>query len=355
MTQVVNIEGLTRAAEKYDREFKVLPYAVLIPELANLGIRLIQVNYKDTIIEELRKGGITKPYAQDEDIIYSKIAKLTERSLITHPGYAAIKDHIRNYREKNVLFDPTANKVDNQGKKHPLEKMVIINKVRTVSEDILDALFPATRNIADKSPMGLVDGIDTLIDNSIASGEISIAEKNMINSGSFSAPASETDTDAWDALVAWLRSVHVKFALNGTPVLRLPIAIYYHCADALANKLRYKGVEFEDFVRHLQDRANMPKLKVVKHFAIGTGARITLQVEGNIDLGMNTMGDEQFVQVRNIFEDPNLVQFWLQFDVGLRINSMHPYKFVVNEGSPVANPVSGDYTDSGSGSESVSV
>lgn len=348
MTQVVNIEGLNRAAEKYDREFKVLPYAVLMTELAILRIRLIQVNYKDTIIEELRKGGITKPYVEG-DIAYSEITKLRERSLITEPSYAAIKDSIRNYREKNVLFEPTANKVDNQNKKHPLEKMIIINKIRTVSEDILDAIHPAARNTADKSPMGMFNGVDTIIDNAIAAGEISIAEKNQINSGTFAAPTSETDTEAWDMLVAWLRSVHIKFAMNQVPVLRIPINIYYYCADALANKLRYKGVEFEDFVRHLQDRANMPKLIVVKHFAMGNGTRLTLQVDGNIDLGMNTMGDEQFVQVRAPYEDPNLVQFWLQFDAGMRINSIHPYKFVVNEGTPVANPVSGDYTDSGSG------
>jgi len=57
--------------------------------------------------------------------------------------------------------------------------------------------------------------------------------------------------------------------------------------------------------------------------------------------------------VRNPWEDPNLVQFWLQFDAGARINSVHPYKFIVNEGTPAANSLSGDYTDSGSGGVSV--
>lgn len=352
---VVNITGLTRAAEKYNPDFQVLPYAVLMNAMRELGVRMISVKYKDTLIEKLRKGGITKPYDQNEEIVYSNVGKLQERSLIVEPSFAAIKDNIRNYREKQVLFDPMANAVDNKTKKHPLEKMIIGDQIITVGEDILDALFPAERNTSDQSPMGMFNGIDTIIDNAIASGEIALAEKNLVNSGSFAAPISESDTDAWDALVAWVRSAHAKFAMNQVVDLRIPIKIYNYCSDALGNKLRYKNVEFEDFVRHLQDKANMPKLRVIKHYAIGTGDRLTLQIGGNIDFGMNTLGDEQFVQIRNPWEDPNLVQFWLQFDAGMRINSLHPYKFLVNEGTPVANSLSGDYTDSGSVSGGVAV
>jgi hypothetical protein len=346
---VVNISGLTKAAEKFNPDFQVLPYAVLLPEMANLGIRMISVKYKDTLIEKLRAGGISKPYDVNETIIYSNIAKMQERSLVVETSYAAIKDNIRNYREKQVLFDPTANAVNNQTKKNPLEKEIIGAQIITVGEDIIDALFPAARNISDKSPLGMFNGFDTIIDAAIVSGEIAIAEKNLINSGSFTAPADETDTDAFDALVAWLRKASVKFALNQACVLRIPIGLYNNCSDALGNKIRYKNVEFADFVRHLQDKANMPKLQVIKHYALGTGTRITLQVAGNMDLGMNTLGDEQFVQVRTPWEDPNLVQYWMQFDLGARINSLHPFKFITNEGTPVANSVSGDYTDSGSG------
>lgn len=347
----INVSGLQKAAQVYDKDLKTMPYALLIPELAVLRVKLLNVPNKHTIVEKLRKGGIAKPYDQD-NIGYSSLGKMQERSLQTETSYAAIKDHIKNYKSVDVLFDP-AKPADNQTKKHPLEVEIIKTQIITVGEDILDALFPAARNTADQSPLGMFNGIDTIIDNAIASGEISTAEGNKVASGAFSAPASDSDTIAWDRLVAWLRKASNKFAINQATVLRLPIAVYSACSDALANKLRYKDVEFADFVRHLQDKANLPKLIVVKHYALGSGSRITLQVDGNIDLGMNVLGDEQFVQVRNPWEDPNLVQFWLQFDAGLRINSLHKYKFMVNEGDPMANLLSGDYSDSGSGGLSV--
>jgi hypothetical protein len=346
---VVTTTGLNRAAEKYNKDFQILPYAVLMDEMAKLRIRMVQVAYKDTMIEKLRNGGIAKPYEVGQTTKYSNMLKLQERSLIVEPSYAAIKDNIRNYREKNVLFDPTANKIDNTSKKHPLEKEIIGAQIITVGEDILDAMFPGKRDVADLSPMGMFNGIDTIIDNAIIAGEISTGIKNMINSGSFAAPISESDTLAWDTLVAWIRQAAIKFTMNQNVVLRIPLTVFNYCSDALGNKLKYKNVEFADFVRHLQDKTNLTGLTVVKHWALGTGTRLTLQIDGNIDFGLNTFGEETFVQVRNPWEDPNLVQYWMQFDAGCRINSIHPFKFITNEGTGVANSLSGDYTDSADG------
>jgi hypothetical protein len=59
---------------------------------------------------------------------------------------------------------------------------------------------------------------------------------------------------------------------------------------------------------------------------------------------MDTLGDEAFVQVRNPYEDPNLVQFWIQGKYGTRIRELHEKAFQINEGSPVANTLSGDYS-----------
>lgn len=350
----INVQGLLKAAQQYDKDLKVLPHLLLQPALAELRIRLMSVANKHTIIERLRKGGITRPYGQAQDIEYGELGELRERSLQTYSAYAAIKDHIMNYREKDVLFDPTK-PLDNQGKKHPLELEIIKMQVETVGEDIIDALFPAARNLQDNSPLGMFDGIDTIITDAIeVSGEISKEEGNLVESGEFPAPLTESDTIAWDRLVDWVRKASVKFALGQTAVIRMPIKVYSACSDALANKLRYKDVLFEDFQRHLQDKTNFPKLLVVRHYALGSGDRVTLMVDGNIDMGMNIIGDEQFVQVRNPWEDPNLVQFWLQFDSGLRINSLHPYKFMVNEGTPVENLLSGDYI-AGSGSGGLGV
>lgn len=79
----VSVTGLQRAAEKYNKDFKVLPFALLIPAMMALGIRMLKVNNKDTIIEQQRKGGISKPYKADgtDTVNTDAIMKLSERSL----------------------------------------------------------------------------------------------------------------------------------------------------------------------------------------------------------------------------------------------------------------------------------
>jgi len=346
MANSVNITSLTRAAEKYDPDFKVLPYVALMAAMQELGIRMVKVNYKDTIIEQQRKGGITKPYeAGTTDVsseLEGEIMKLKERSLIVEPGYCAIKDNIQNYREKQVLFDPTKDIVNNKTKKHPLEKEIIAVKIKTVAEDIIDALFHGERDITDKSPSGLMNGFDYLIDQAVASGELSAANGNYIDSGSLAAPSDASDTTAIDNLVTWLRKRALRFGKN--PVLRMPIDTYHNVADALENKLKYKSdINADVVLAYLRDKARMPRLKLLTSEAMGTGDRIHLSENGIFDFGMNTPGDERFVQVRSPYEDPNEAQFWMQFESGCRINSFHEKMFMCNQGTATANELSGDY------------
>ena len=77
---------------------------------------------------------------------------------------------------------------------------------------------------------------------------------------------------------------------------------------------------------------------------MGTGQRIVLTAPGNMDFGMDTLGDETFVQVRNIYEDPNYVQFWIQGKYGTRIRSINEKVFQVNDGASVGAQLSGDYS-----------
>lgn len=346
MADAVNITGLQRAAEKYDRDFKTLPFVVLMNTIRALRFRMQKVNYKDTIIEQQRKGGITKPYeagtTDPDSEKEGEIMKLKEHSLIVQPGYCAIKDHIMNYRDKQVLFDPTKDTVNNKTKKHPLEKEIINNKVKTVAEDLIDAFFAGERDITDKSPFGLLNGFDYLIDQAISSGDIAAGKGNYVDSGSLAAPSDSTDTTAIDNLVAFLRSRNTRFGKR--PVLRMPIDVYHNCADALENKLKYKAeINVDVLTGYLRDKTRMPNLLLVAHEALGTGDRIHLAEDGIFDFGMNTPGDQKFVQVRSPYEDPNYVQFWLQFEAGTRINSYHEKVLLVNQGTATSNQLSGDY------------
>jgi len=301
------------------------------------------VENKDILIEKQRKGGITAPYVPNgtNTINEDEISKLAEKYLQVQPSFCALKDHIMNYKEKQVLWDPVKDTVSNKTKKHPLEKEIIADVIKTVAEDIVDAFFHAERDTDDKSPYGMFDGYNHLIDDAIVAGEIAAAKGNYVDSGDLSAPASETDILAWTRLVDWLRSVNTRFAKNA--VLYLPQGIYNNCSDALENKFKYKDVIYSVFLEKLRDVSHMKQLKVVVEDALGTGTRIMLIEDGLLDFGMNTPGDETYIQIRGPYEDPNFVQFWLQFEAGARINSWHSKVFMVNQGSATANQLSGDY------------
>jgi hypothetical protein len=345
---VVNVTSLQRAAETYQPDFMLLPYTVLIPTLRELLLNMIEVDNKDIVIVKERSGGFAKPYVAGDLNYTAEVSKLTERALQTETAYAAVKDNIKNYKDKRVLYDAAKDKVNNKTKQHPLERDIISDIITTVGEDIIDALFHSTRNLLDKSPMGMADGFNTIIDDFISAGAISLAAGNLVNCGSLAAPQNGTDVTAFTSFKNWLRGIDHKWR-NKDVVCYIPYDSLINVKDALENKkTSYKDVTFAALLSQLQEDCGIPKLKIVSHYALGTGDRLILTEPGNLDLGMNSFSDAGFVQVRDPYEDPNDVQFWMQFDIGMRIKNLNKRGFMVSDGTVTANALSGDYDVSGS-------
>lgn len=245
-----------------------------------------------------------------------------------------------------MLYDAAKDKVNNKTKQHPLERDIIADVIATVGEDIIDALFHATRDTDDKSPMGMANGYNTLIDNFVAAGDISTAKGNLVACSALTAPATASDLTAFNSLRDWLRNIDHKWR-NKDVVLYIPYNSLINVKDALENKkVSYKDVTFASLLTQLREDCGIPNLQIVSHYCLGTGDRLILTQPGNLDLGMNTFSDVGFVQVRNPFEDANEVQFWNQFDIGMRVKNLHKRGFMVSDGSVTANPLSGDYSGS---------
>jgi hypothetical protein len=346
---VVNITQLQRVNETYQKDFMVLPYALLIPVLQELKISMLEVNNRDIVVVKERKGGLARPYVGTDLRYTAEVMRLKERILQTEMAYAAVKDDITNYKEKKVLFDAAKNKINHKTKEHPLEREIIADQIITVGEDIIDSLFHATRNLADPTPMGMVDGFNTILDKLVIAGEISLAKGNLVNSGALTAPSSVTDITAFTSLRDWLRHIDPKWRSKQV-VLYIPNSAMANVKDALENKkTSYKDVTFDAVLAQLREDCAIPNLQIVSHYALGTGDRLILTEPGNFDLGMNTFSDAGFVQVRNPYENPNHVQYWMQWEIGTRVKNLHKRGFMMSDGDVTANPLSGDYDDSGSG------
>ena len=343
MSTLVNTDSLNKAAQKYNPVLQTLPFMILADVLAALEINQLEIAAKDILTQFQRKSGLARPYNPNGSIGYKgEVGKIVERPLEVVTSYAALKEHLSAYKGgKLVLNTVEDQKIDNQMKKHPLEVQIIGAKLKTISEDIIDYAFHAEYDIDGVTPADMFNGFNPIITAEIVSGAIAESLGNLRPTGAIVAPADVDDTDAWDTLVAFIRAAQPSLRANA--VLYITSTALFCAIDALGNKLRYKGVmEFDVFLNHLQG-TTQSRLKIISEPALGTGSRMILTKARNLDFGMNTKSDINFCQVRAPFEDPNIIQFWTQWDAGCRVRSIHPKEFQVNEQTATALPLSGDY------------
>ena len=346
MTKIVNVDSITRAAKQYDPMLKTLPFASLDPVLTEMGINLLEVGDGENIETTFeRNGKLIKPYVastSDKDADEKEIGQFVEMPLQTKKVYAALKDHIDNYTSEKVVVNDV-NKVDQQKKQHPLEALILVEKVKTVAEDQIDAMFHSKFDTSDQSPLGISDGFYTLQDNFIVSGDIAEAKGNYTTCGSLAAPANESDITAYASILAWLRKSHAMLK-NQNVNLYIPGDSLLNVLDAAANKFRYlNDVNKSVLEQILREHAMIKGLNIKSHYCLGTGSRLFLTVNGNLDYGMSRRSDSQYVQVRQPYSDPNWIQFWLQFRVGQRIKSLHAKSFMMSDGTVTSVSLSGDY------------
>lgn len=337
----VDISSLQTTAKIFQKDLQMLPYFVMKERLGYHGITLFpNVQHQHTLTEFLRKQGMAKPYDISKDISDADVGKAVERTLTVHNAYASVVDNIKNYKTISVGPDVLLGK--NKSKKHPWERTMLESIVKIFSEDILDALFPAQRDIDNQTPMGLFDGFNKLIADAVTSEEIIAAKGNYqtITNG-IAYPTTADDTDAFDKLLNFWRNAHPLLKRERT-LLLVPHGIWEAYNAAFFNKFKHKPTV--DNWQRTELEGSGGRCTIVPSIEMGTGQRLILTVPGNMDFGMDTIGDEDFVQIRTPFTDPNKVQFWIQGTYGCRIRHFHQKMFCTNTGSPSTYRLSGDYS-----------
>lgn len=344
MAQVLDIAGLSREAKHYQPGLKTLPYHLLKDLLKKWGIRLLQVENEDIIIHFLRRAGLWKPYAPGTAEYNTQLAQIQESKLTLDMAYAAVKEHIDNYITKKVL-----NGVDLAGsgylskKKHPLQQLITANMVLSATEDLIPALWFGKRDLADKSPMGLFDGFHEKIDAKIVSGEIATGKKNLINTGAIIDPTTAgKETEAIKQLVAFVDGLNGFLRANA--IIFMSRGTLRKAQDALENLWTNKDVKYASVLEYINAKTGSNIKAIHTDEALGTGDRIIATVAGNFDFGMNTFTDKDFVQIRDIYEDPNELQLWIQAKFGTRIIITHRKVFAVNDQTQTApSDFAGDF------------
>jgi hypothetical protein len=339
----VSIASLQRYSVEYDNVIRTLPHFTLEEIYQKFKMNVLEIDKTHKKVSFERSGTLLKPYSgsvtgQNKQ----EIGKVKEMGLTIEKSYISIWDNITNYEDVKVLSN-AGEKVDNKTKKHPLEKQIFDALTKTVAEDVIFSMFPAERDTTNLTPLGAFDGYDTLVTQFISAGEISIAKGNLIESGEIVAPANINDVAALTAVVNWFKQLHPAFKRQKLMWI-VPDAVLLPVLQALDNKHQArKVIDENDLKQYLRVHAAIPYLDIVNDPCLGTGQRMYVTVPGNMDFGVNTKTDRQFVQVLQSVEDPNDAHFWIQADFGCRWNHIHPKMFACNERAFVAANLSGDY------------
>ena len=349
-TKLIDVSKLNEALVIYDKALRTLPYATLTEVAGILKFNVRDLQGKHSLINERRRAGGTQSYKIGKDFgLVDKILGY-EPSIIEPKDVVCItKENSQKY-DDNELLIVGGTPVSNTNKKHPLETKVAFMLVRSHIEDIVYMLYHAERDEDSKSPVGAFDGIFTKIDMLIAKDMVNAARGNFAISGEFTPPTSDSDSAAYENLVEWIGGAnsYLRSSVGGTPQLQCSETVLKAARAALRIKLRMQEYpSMQRMIELLREDAMCPSLIVSTHESLGMGSRLTLQKVGNIDVAFNTQAAAKFCQIRDIYEDPNEWQFWLQAGYDTRINDWHEKVFRTNEQKNTALDLAGDYCNTG--------
>ena len=347
MAKIITVTGLSRAAEEYDSTLRTLPYFALEKVAQKYGMNVINLATEHLLVNKRRAAGGTGPYSIGMPISYHpELMKFYESSLKPELVVFKTKDNILNYTDKEFLVKAGV-PLNLKTKKHPLEFMIIKDIITSHAEDVVFSLWHAERDTDVFSPATAFTGFFPTLTALASAGYLSLAEKNIVNSGAIApAVAGTPDSMAYDRLAAWLGAAHpmLRSSNGGIPQLSISEVAWKHARESLRLKTAaFQRATSEDLLIQLREDTYIPNLEVVIDESFGTGSKLILQKKGNMDLGFDTNSAKQFVDVRNIYEDPNDVQFWLQAAYGVRFRDIHCKIFQTNELANTGFDLAGDY------------
>lgn len=347
MSKLVDVSKLQDGTVIYDKALRALPFVVLSEVASILSLNVMDLQGKHALINERRKAGGTQSYAVGKEIEAITQVLGYDPSVIEPKDVVCVtKENSQKY-DDNELLVVGGKPVSNIDKRHPLEQRILIALVRSHAEDIVYQIFHAERDDESKSPSGAFNGFYTHIDAMIASGAIAANKGNYVITGEFGkATTDEAKIAEYEALVKFISSAnpHLRSSKSGIPQLLCSETVIKAAREGLRIKLKsFAYPSVEDLVANLREDAFCPALEIATHEALGTGSRLVLQKKGNMDIAFNTQAASKFCQIRDIYEDPNEWQFWLQSGYDTRVRDWHYKVFLTNEQKNTALDLAGDY------------
>lgn len=338
----IGIDNLTHVKDRLQTNIIMGPAYYSADELKRMAIKVITgIEFKDTATIFNRKGGTArrKVVGQSQN---STLGYMTERVLEAHivwDHYTANED---DFQEKPVQITINGSAQPSFPKTEEFIDQIGI----AFNDNVFPCIWHGDEN-SEKPEMALFDGLHTNLDKDIANGEVSVAAGNLIPCEALDAPASEGDSQAWDAFVKWYNKWHPALKRRES-IVYMSTAYGNNIADAYEQKHRsHQAVQFIPDANGNFKVREYPKVTFCPSDDFGDGTRMIATIPGNMEFGVNSTADQSFVSIMHGDPTPGgdhkTITFQIQGVFGTRILRINAACFVTNGGTIEDKYWSGDY------------
>ncbi|MCD8176738.1 MAG: hypothetical protein LUE98_04660 [Tannerellaceae bacterium] len=332
---LIDINGLNETAVIIRPELMMLPLVYTGDEFARMGVELVPgIQNKEITYNYSRYGNFMRPYYPGMEVNTSALGKIEQNVLEVFLCAGIHEDNIQNYRQNRI--GPMSLLGTNKTYINPANRLILYSLMATWSEDLLDAFFFAKRKANGVNKYDCFDGIYTHILNAKAEGKISEARRNYVPTG----PLGQTGNDDESVYIAvrdFCRAAHPALSKSG--ILNMTPELY---ADFLASAKVYwnNTLTYDQYGRPVIPE--FPGVRIYPNQAMGKGDLMILSKVKIMRLGFDSITDDEYVKVRNIHPDANIVTYNIQARYRTSIRSYDPKVFCVNDGTLEAVNWSGD-------------
>lgn len=294
-----------------------------------LGFNVItDIENADVAFQFMAKSGTAERYDPD-NLSDHPLGYLIPRKLKVELAVRRLKDNIQYYREK----EPFSILGSNQTFQFPNTEQRLRWIMDAYRGDIIANLFFGNMSLGKKNPLGLYDGVNTIIDQLINSGEISEANFNFKRIDPMIKPTEvgemyanfETWVESWDPKLKEAERVLVYLPNTTKKQLigdYMQVFTGFQSATAGTNSFRFVGYENIELISS----------PLMGEPSSESGARMIATLPGNIDFGCDTETGSAFVNVVQSEADANVLIYQIQTAQGVRIRSIASDALCVSSG-----------------------
>lgn len=312
--------ALINSSHKFRKEVLLMPVVGLGQTRLHMSTRF-GIRGKETV-GEARSGARIRPYRTAKDA--GNTTTVIPRTLETFLGDVVEEfDPVALYKtvySENISKDIT--QLD-------FVKMISMEMARQTTVELPVAIFTGKRNAVGNGTMDLIDGFDTICKAEKIAGNISVANKNLVELGGI------TTVNVGDKLRAFFKASHQALRNNASKMY-VPVEVKERYDEwYLANfgPVVYNTGDQQTFL-HMSNK----KCEIVAMEGMVDSTHIFISTKKNMLIGVDQTSDEEKIEVRRP-DNPKVVQFFMKMFFGVQFESISPEVFMAGGYNLIGDPV----------------